>query len=157
MTGEGGKHGRKKGGVSLGPGCNRIKDLVPGCAHSLGQIPFQGGNKADKPLILLRVLGFAEDGAMGNQMKAALFRLELLRFQPAAEDVAFEVEPQVLAHAIERGLGVEGGTVAGTTDVVDGGAAGRGDFPDVEPEAALEDAAVEVEAVRGGSGWWITL
>lgn len=87
---------------------------------------------------------------MGDKPVGALLCHHFFRFKLFAKYVVGFLESEMLAHAVERGLGVERGTVSRTADVVKGGAGGRGDFPHVKPEAALEDAAVEVETVGGG-------
>ena len=70
--------------------------------------------------------------------------------QMTPQHVAIRGKAEVLAHAVERRLGVDRGAVARAAHVVELWTTRPTDFPDIEPETASQDSAAEAELVRAG-------
>lgn len=98
---------------------NGVHDVISGRRHRVGQRFLERRDVITRPAVLLGRLRLGQDGAVRHEAERARFGRDPRRRQTPPEDITVDVEAEVLPHAIERRLRVDGGTVAGASDVVD--------------------------------------
>lgn len=136
-------HGEKAIAVQQLAARNAVDHVLARSAHRISERLLHCSDHVTRHAMLIDCSHLIQEWTMGHEVEATLLWAKPSFLQVTSEDIAVRVESEMLAHAVERRLRVGRRTVASASDVVDGSAVSRGDFPNIEPETAAQDPAVE--------------